>query len=80
MSTLYLSAARWSYISLYVIEVRSIIKYNCFSHSNFAYFPRFYKFKAATPTVAYSDVNPYICVGKRLGRVFHKVFFGFRES
>jgi len=26
--------------------------------------------------VAYSDANPYIRVGKRLGRVFHKVFLG----
>lgn len=26
--------------------------------------------------MAYSDANPYIRVGKRLGRVFHKVFLG----
>lgn len=45
-----------------------------FRDSNFAYFPCFYKFKSAAPTVAYSDANPYIYVGKRLGRVFHKVF------
>lgn len=26
--------------------------------------------------MTYSDANPYICVCKRLGRVFHKVFLG----